>query len=111
MDPATNPFAPGAGTQPPELSGRAEVIERAKLTMVRVRAGRPSRSQILLGLRGVGKTVLLNRIAEIADAQSYLTVILEAPEGRRLAEMLVPPLRSLLFKLSRIEKAKDVAKR
>jgi hypothetical protein len=66
---------------------------------------------MLLGLRGVGKTVLLNRIAQLADEQEYATVLLEAPEDRTLAEMLVPPLRSLLFKLSRLEKTKEVARR
>ena len=66
---------------------------------------------MLLGLRGVGKTVLLNRMAQLAEEQEYMTVLLEAPEDRTLAEMLVPPLRSLLFKLSRLEKTKDVARR
>lgn len=66
---------------------------------------------MLLGLRGVGKTVLLNRIAQLADEESYATVLLEAPEDRTLAEMLVPPLRTLLFRLSRHEKTKEVARR
>jgi hypothetical protein len=66
---------------------------------------------MLLGLRGVGKTVLLNRLAHIAETEGYQTVMLEAPEDRSLPEMLVPPLRSLLFKLSRLEKTKEVAKR
>jgi hypothetical protein len=65
----------------------------------------------LLGLRGVGKTVLLNRIADLADAQGYRNVLLEAPEDRTLAEMLVPPLRSMLLALSRLEAAKNAAKR
>ena len=83
----------------------------AQLALLRVKFGRSARSQLLLGLRGVGKTVLLNRITELAEAEGYLTLSIEAPEGRRLAEMLVPPLRSVLVKLSRLEKAKDVAKR
>ena len=70
-----------------------------------------ARSQLLLGLRGVGKTVLLNRIADLAEQDQYQAVMLEAPEGRRLAEMLVPPLRQLLFRLSRIERARVVARR
>ncbi len=111
MDPTTNPFAPGAGTQPPELAGREKIIEDATVALGRVRLGRPARSQILLGLRGVGKTVLLNRIASLAEGQGYQPVMLEAPEDRRLADMLVPPLRQLLFKLSRFDKAKDMARR
>jgi hypothetical protein len=66
---------------------------------------------MLLGLRGVGKTVLLNKIAQLAEEKDYATILLEAPEERSLAEMLVPPLRSQLFRLSRIEKTKDVARR
>jgi len=111
MDPKTNPFAPGAGTQPPELAGRDKIIGDATLALQRVKLGRPARSEILLGLRGVGKTVLLNRIAQIAEDEGFQTVILEAPEDRTLPEMLVPPLRSLLFRLSRVEKAKGMATR
>lgn len=110
MNPQLNPFAPGAGTQPPELSGREEIIKNAKIALGRTKLGRPARSQMLLGLRGVGKTVLLNRIDELAAAEGLQTVVLEAPEDRRLAEMLVPPLRSLLVRLSRIERAKEIAK-
>jgi len=111
MDPRTNPFSPGAGTQPPELAGRDMIIETATVALSRVKVGRPAKSQMLLGLRGVGKTVLLNRIAQIAESQGYEPVMIEAPEDRRLAEMLVPPLRQLLFKLSRLDQAKEAAKR
>lgn len=62
MDPHRNPYAPGAGFPPPELAGRDEIIERAAIAISRIRAGRASRSIILYGLRGVGKTVLLNKI-------------------------------------------------
>ena len=111
MDPITNPFAPGAGSQPPELAGRENILTDARTALGRVKIGRAARSQMLLGLRGVGKTVLLNRINEIAGEESYLTVVLEAPENRGLAEMLVPPLRSLLFQLSRVERSRKIAKR
>lgn len=111
MDPTTNPFAPGAGTQPPELAGRGKIIADATVALGRVKLGRPAKSQMLLGLRGVGKTVLLNRIADIAADKGYHPLMLEAPEDRRLADMLVPPLRQLLFKLSRMERARHVAKR
>lgn len=109
MDPVANPFAPGAGSRPPEFAGRDEIISTATIALRRVAAGRHAKSQMLLGLRGVGKTVLLNRIAEIAEDEAYLTAIIEAPEGRRLASMLVPVLRRLLFKLSRVEKARAFA--
>lgn len=110
MDPARNPFAPGAGNPPPELAGRDEVLEAVELAMVRVRSGRYDRGHLLLGLRGVGKTVLLNEVDRIADKHGLLTVVIEAPEEGKLAEMLVPRLRSVLIKLSRKEKAKDLAK-
>ena len=111
MDPTRNPFAPGAGTRPPELAGREKIIDDALVALRRVRKGRSAKSHMLLGLRGVGKTVLLNRIAELAEDEGFLTIVLEAPEGRRLAEMLVPPLRAVLFKLSRSDQARSVAKR
>jgi DNA-binding CsgD family transcriptional regulator len=111
MDPTRNPFAPGAGTRPPELAGREKIIEDALVALRRVQNGRSAKGQMLLGLRGVGKTVLLNRIAELAEDERYLTVVLEAPENRRLAEMLVPPLRAVLFKLSRSDQARSLANR
>jgi AAA ATPase-like protein len=111
MDPTQNPFAPGAGTQPPELAGRQDIVDGATVALGRVLLGKSARSQMLLGLRGVGKTVLLNRIAQLAEEKGYATILLEAPEDRSLAEMLVPPLRAQLFRLSRVEKTKDVARR
>ncbi|MBI5549119.1 MAG: ATP-binding protein [Deltaproteobacteria bacterium] len=111
MDARKNPFAPGAGTQPPELAGRSGTVTDAEVAIARAKGGLSSKSQLLLGLRGVGKTVLLNRVAEIAQAERCLTVSLEAPEANRLAEMLVPPLRSALFKLSGTEKAKLAAQK
>ena len=111
MNPIQNPFSPGAGTPPPELAGRGQILESASLALERARIGRSARSQMLLGLRGVGKTVLLNRIAETAEKAHFLSVVLEAPEERPLAEMIIPPLRSMLFKLRRSEKAMASAKR
>lgn len=109
MDPRENPFAPGAGSPPPALVGRDRIIETADIALHRIRDGRPEKSQMLLGLRGVGKTVLLNRIAEIARELGYLVVKLEAPEGQRLAAYLAPALKATLIQLSRSEKAKDLA--
>lgn len=107
MDPTRNPFAPGAGTQPPELSGRTAVLDAAKITLQRIKDGRSERSRLLVGLRGVGKTVLLNRIAGMADDMGFHSVLLEAPEDKTLAELLVPSLRTLLLTLDRMEGAKD----
>ena len=111
MDPTTNPFAPGAGTQPPELAGRTSIIESATVAIRRIKAGRPAKGQMLLGLRGVGKTVLLNRLSDLAEAEGFHSIMLEAPENRTLVEMLAPQLRALASKLSRIERAREVGKR
>ena len=106
MDPLRNPFAPGAGSRPPELAGRSALLEAAELALRRVRLGRGEKSQMLLGLRGVGKTVLLNRIAELAESIGYEQAQLEAPEGRPLATYLVPALKSMLLRLDRVEQAR-----
>lgn len=111
MDPTTNPFAPGAGTQPPELAGRTSVIESATVAIRRIKAGRAAKSQMLLGLRGVGKTVLLNRLSDLAEAEGFHSIMLEAPEDRTLVEMLAPQLRALASKLSRSERAKELGKK
>lgn len=109
MDPVRNPFAPGAGSQPPELAGRDEVIANADVALQRVLQGKSAQSQILLGLRGVGKTVLLNKIEAIAEARGYLTSLIEAPEDRPLPALLYPMLQQTLRKLSLIETAKAAA--
>jgi len=99
MNPSKNPFSPGAGTQPPELTGRSEILQRSQTTLERVRLRRADRSCMLVGLRGVGKTVLLNRIYQEADGGGFKAVILEAPEDKALAELLAPALRRILLQL------------
>lgn len=109
MDPIRNPFAPGAGSQPPELAGRDRIIADADIALKRALAGKHSRSQILLGLRGVGKTVLLNKIEEMADASGHVTSLIEAPENRALADLLYPKVHQVLRKLSLVEASKATA--
>ena len=111
MDPIRNPYAPGAGTQPPELAGRHEVRETARIALERTRIGRPSKSVMMVGLRGVGKTVLLDRIREDAEANGICALWIEAPEGRSLPATLAPQLRLALLKLSNREAAKQLAQR
>lgn len=101
MDPRVNPYAPGAGTPPPELAGRNVLLEEAAVALDRIRAGRPARSFILYGLRGVGKTVLLNRIRLDAEARGLAAIPMEAPENRSLPGLLAPALRATLLRLSR----------
>ena len=107
MDARQNPYAPGAGTPPPELAGRSDVVERAAIALDRIRAGRAARSLIFYGLRGVGKTVLLNKIRLEAEARGIATVRIEAPEERSLPALLAPALRTALFRLRRIDAVKD----
>ena len=111
MDPRRNPYSPGAGTPPPELAGRDDLIERAAIALDRIRAGRSARSFILYGLRGVGKTVLLNRIRLDAEARGLTSIKMEAPEERSLPGLLAPALRAALLRLSRGEAAKAGAAR
>ena len=111
MDPTRNPFAPGAGARPPELAGRELIIDAANVAMQRIRRGRQEKSQMLLGLRGVGKTVLLNRLAQLAEDMGSIVVPLEAPEGQRLAAFLAPALKSVLLRLSRVAQARELAQR
>ena len=111
MDPRLNPYAPGAGATPPELAGREAILNSADVALARTIRGRHAKGQILLGLRGVGKTVLLNRIEEMAQVEGYRTVLIEAPEGRGLPEILVPPLRRVLLRLDRGERVQAEVKR
>ena len=90
MDPILNPYAPGAGTQPPELAGRDELRETARIALERARIGRPAKSIIMVGLRGVGKTVLLDRILADAENRDIVTLRIEAPENRSLPSALAP---------------------
>ncbi len=111
MNPVTNPFAPGAGTPPPELAGRDDLRELVRVAIERVRRGLPAKSVLMVGLRGVGKTVLLDRMRDDAEAAGIHTVRIEAPEGRSLPALLAPQLRQALLRLSRNAQAKVLAQR
>ncbi|MDA1277635.1 MAG: ATP-binding protein [Verrucomicrobia bacterium] len=111
MDPVKNPFAPGAGTPPPELAGRDELRETIRIALQRTRLGRPAKSILMVGLRGVGKTVLLDRMREDAEAVGIHTLRVEAPESRSLPAILAPQLRQVLLRLSRNEQTKELAQR
>ena len=109
MDPILNPYAPGAGSQPPELAGRNVVRESVRVCFERLRRGRQAKSVMLVGLRGVGKTVLLEKMRMDAEAAGIHTIKIEAPENRSLPALLAPQLRLALLRLSRVEAAKDHA--
>ncbi|MBW2367222.1 MAG: ATP-binding protein [Deltaproteobacteria bacterium] len=102
MDPIKNPFSPGAGSPPPELVGRDDVLEQARILLGRVQLKRSEKSILLTGLRGTGKTVLLNEMERIAQRDGYRTILVEAYEDKSLALLLAPQLRRLLFDLDRM---------
>ncbi len=111
MDPIKNPFSPGAGAPPPELVGRDPLLEQARILLGRVKQKRPEKSLLLTGLRGVGKTVLLNEIERMAKRDGYQSILIEAHEEKPLAELIFPALRSLLYDLDRVAGAGDKVKR
>ncbi len=111
MDAIKNPFSPGAGSPPPELVGREGVLEQARILLGRTRLGRPEKSMLLTGLRGVGKTVLLNEMERMALREGFHTISVEAHEEKPLARLLVPHLRKLFFELDRLAGAGDKARR
>jgi len=111
MNPILNPYAPGAGSQPPELAGRYAIREHVRICIERLRHGRQTKSVMLVGLRGVGKTVLLDKMRNDAESSGVHTIRIEAPENRSLPAILAPQLRLALLRLSRIEAAKNMAVR
>jgi AAA ATPase domain len=111
MDPIKNPFSPGAGSPPPELVGRDPILDQARILLGRIKARRPEKSMLLTGLRGVGKTVLLNEIERMAKDQGYRTLSIEAHEEKHLGPLIAPGLRALLYDLDRVAGAGDRVKR
>ena len=111
MDPVTNPYAPGAGTPPPELAGRDEIREQIKIAVARLKISNPAKSVIMVGLRGVGKTVLLEQMRRDSLVEGIHSVRIEAPEDLSLPALLAPQLRQILLQLSLKESAKETARR
>jgi len=107
MDARLNPYNPGAGNPPPALAGRDELLERLDVAMDRLLAGRPARGFVLYGLRGVGKTVLLNHVLRLAQTKGIHAVNIETPEAKSMLAPLVLGLRTVLIKLSKSEAAKE----
>ena len=99
MDPITNPYAPGAGQRPPELAGRDEYLRQFDVVLERIRRGRPDRSVLLTGLRGVGKTVLLNALRSQAVRANWGTGKLEARPDQSLRRPLASALHTAVREL------------
>ncbi|MFI7663911.1 AAA family ATPase [Nocardia sp. NPDC049526] len=88
MDPVRNPYAPGAGQRPPELAGRDRQLKAFDIVLERIARGRPERSVMLTGLRGVGKTVLLNQLRSAAGSRGWGTGKIEARPDQELRRPL-----------------------
>ncbi len=111
MDPITNPYSPGAGSPPPELAGRDKLREQIRIAIERIRRGNSAKSILMVGLRGVGKTVLLDRMREDAEESGVYAIRIEAPENRSLPALLAPQFRQVLLRMNRIAATKDLAQR
>jgi AAA ATPase domain len=111
MDPIRNPYSPGAGSPPPALAGRDHLREQVRVAIARIRRGNSAKSILMVGLRGVGKTVLLDRMRADAEAVGVHTIRIEAPENRSLPALLAPQLRLALLRLSHLDAAKEMAQR
>ncbi len=99
MDPIRNPYAPGAGQRPPELAGRDEQLAAFEVVLERIAHGRPERSLVLTGLRGVGKTVLLNALRSAAVRRGWGTGKLEARPEQRLRRPLASAVHQAVREL------------
>src|ERR1700692_4043922 len=111
MDSIRNPYSPGAGSPPPELAGRDALRDQLRIALARIREGRPAKSVLMVGLRGVGKTVLLDQIRRDAEASGVQVARIEAPENKSLPAILAPPLRQMLLRLNRVQAAMENSKR
>jgi hypothetical protein len=111
MDRVSNPYTPGSGVTPAELAGRDEVRQIARVAIERTRRGLPAKGLLLVGLRGMGKTVLLDQMRTDADAAGVQTLCLETSSGRSLPARLAPELRLVLMRLSRTEASREASTR
>src|SRR3982750_4322643 len=108
MDPVRNPYAPGAGQRPPELAGRGAQAPALEGALERGAKSRPERSLVLTGLRGVGKTVLLNAMRSAAVRRGWGTGKLEARPEQSLRRPLAAALHLAIRELGRPEDAAHV---
>lgn len=111
MDPVSNPYSPGAGTPPPALVGRDALIQSFRVAVQRALQGKPGQSLMPIGLRGVGKTVLLNRFAEEAITLGAHVALIEAPEDASLRQLLAKEARRVLLQLDRVGAVSQAVKR
>ncbi len=111
VDQVLNPYNPGAGTRPPALVGRDAEIDAMDVTLQRLLQGSNGRSQLLTGLRGVGKTVLLNEFEDLAEARGYFHEHIEISEDGNLAPALASALRRVLLAMEAKRRIGEMARR
>jgi len=107
VDPVRNPYAPGAGQRPPELAGRDREIGQFEVVLERVARGRPERSMVLTGLRGVGKTVLLNAFRSMAMQRLWGTGKIEARPDQSIRRPIAGALHMAVRELAPRHRAPD----
>ncbi|MEO0911914.1 MAG: ATP-binding protein [Pseudomonadota bacterium] len=113
MDPRKNPFSPGAGIPPAAFVGRSDIMDVAEIAFDRTKSGLFTNDILLLGLRGVGKTVLLNKLHALAKSRGLETIKFEVPDksGDNLAKLLVPSANTVLRRLDRLAAAEETLTR
>jgi len=111
MDPIRNPYSPGAGSRPPALAGRDAELQAFRVLLERLRRGRPEKSMIVTGLRGVGKTVLLNTFGSIAEEAKFATAFTEITHETEFRPLMARLIRRTLLSLSPLDRMKEHARR
>ncbi|GLZ86696.1 ATPase [Metapseudomonas resinovorans] len=111
MDALRNPYTPYAGAKPPEIVGLDGLRSGVRVALERLRMGKPAKGVIAVGLRGMGKTTLLNQLQDDAELSKVFTVYVESRESTHLPALLIPGLQAFLLKLERIASAKECASR
>lgn len=101
MDPVENPYTPGAGAPPHELVGREKVLDNVRVAIQRSKSGKWTRSFMLVGLRGVGKTVLLREMIDMVDKERIVSCSFEASTGKAFLTRIIVALQKALRNLSR----------
>lgn len=111
MDPVRNPYTPGAGSRPPVLTGRDAELQAFRVLLQRLQLGRPEKSMIITGLRGVGKTVLLNTFEGIAEAADFRTAKAEITHDTDFGALIARMVRRALLSVSGAERLRDRVQR
>jgi GTPase SAR1 family protein len=107
MDKIQNPYKPGAGTEPSYLAGREKILQEADISLERTKIGNYDRAIMLYGLRGVGKTVLLNRFKQMAEQKNYICEKIEISENDKFQVSITHALRKILLSIDNTEKIKE----